>query len=489
MCGGCVTNHSFAFFSTSCVPSVQCSSWNWVPLIAICITFQFLFSILIINYSSETDLLQKQERMFSLSRFALEQVSLFQNLCPDDFDAVVSKMELVHIAASSTVLVQGQPTSFMYIIKSGVLNVFLHDGQGKEILLDSLGAPNVIGEQSLINGIACGASVRAIVDSDLWRLDRSCLDNVSEDDRRSFARAKQAKYARPAFEKESHRFRDEHADLWRPLSVLMWFYQLAGIMLSVSSPLSYLDGSAASFSVVSFLVNAKPSNQAASDVSTESASSLGAINTGSFQFCVSSSISYSQMYFATLLNYVAWGFLMAFLAQQRVWKLLRRMIICCILGAAWILEVMSGWLMPSSQNGFAIELRRRLLHRRRIDIDIRGPVIMKWFVTCFSALASLMMQGTACVRLEGLFDAADDLRWIYDGRVACFSDSGELPGRWQIASAIGVVVVLIAPALLWRIMLGIQRLDERLRSPLKQSALEAYSGPYFSHARHWMVVM
>jgi len=104
-------------------------------------------------------------------------------------------------------------------------------------------------------------------------------------------------------------------------------------------------------------------------------------------------------------------------------------------------------------------------------------------------LVSLMMQGTACVRLEGLFDAADDLRWIYDGRVACFSDSGELPGRWQVASAIGVVVVLIAPAALWRTMLGIQRLDERLRSTFQQTVLDAYSDLFFSNAQHWMVVM
>jgi len=38
-------------------------------------------------------------------------------------------------------------------------------------------------------------------------------------------------------------------------------------------------------------------------------------------------------------------------------------------------------------------------------------------------------------------------------------------------------------------MSGIQRLDERLRSPLQQTLLEAYSDPYFSNARHWMVVM
>jgi hypothetical protein len=198
------------------------------------------------------------------------------------------------------------------------------------------------------------------------------------------------------------------------------------------------------------------------------------------------------MYVATLLYYVMWGFLMALLAHQQVWKRIRRMIIRCILGFAWLLDTASMCLKRINGkdfNVFAKELREEALRRLGLDIEIRGFVILKWFVTCFSALASLLMQGTACVRLEGLFDAADDLRWIYDGRVACFSDSGELSGRWQVASAIGIVAVMIAPTLLWRIMLGIQRLDERLRSPLQDTLLEAYYGPYFSNARHWMVVM
>jgi hypothetical protein len=326
----------------------------------------------------------------------------------------------------------------------------------------------------------------------LWRLDRNCLDDVSEDDRRSFAHAKQAECTKATVEKEFGRNRDKCNDLWRPLSVLMWFYQLAGIMLSVSSPLDYLDGSAASFSVVSFFVNAKPSYQAASGVSTQTASSLNSSDAGPFHFCVSASMSYSQMYFVNLMYYVSWALLMNLLVQKRVWGLVRRMIIRFILGVVWILNVSSGCLKRSTEPGsygFANELRARLLRRQGFDVDIRGPIVLKWFVTCFSAVATLMMQGTACIRLYGLFDPADELRWIYDGRVACFSDSGELPGLWQVAPVIGVVLALIAPAVLWRIMLGIHELDERLRSTFQKTLLDAYSGLFFSNARHWMVVM
>jgi hypothetical protein len=492
LCGACETNHSFAFFTTSCVPSAQCSSWKWVPLIFICITFQFIFSIWIIQYLSESDLLQNQKRLYSSSRRALEQVPLFQKLSPIEFDAVVSKMELVHCAARSNILVQGQPTSCMYIIETGVLSAFLLDGTGQEILLTTVVAPNVLGEQSFITGSACGASVRALVDSDLWRLDRSCLDNVAEDDKVSFARAKQTQYAKPVLENKSAKNRDAHDYMWHPLSVLMWFYQLAGIMLSVSSPLKYIDGSTAVFGFVSFFVNAQSSFQSFSDATTNTALSFGASDTGPFQFCVNSSMSSSQMYFANLMYYVSWAFLMAILMQKRVWKFARMLIIRFILGIAWTLDVASGCFKRSPEHStisFATKLREQALYRQTIEIEIRGPAILKWFVTCFSAVASLMMQGTACVRLNGLLDAADGLRWFYDGRVVCFSDSGEFSGLWQIVPAIGVALALIAPALLWRLMLGIQQLDKSLRSSFQETLLNAYSTPYCSHACHWMVVM
>ena len=93
--------------------------------------------------------------------------------------------------------------------------------------------------------------------------------------------------------------------------------------------------------------------------------------------------------------------------------------------------------------------RGQFAARQSIDIEIRGPVVLKWLVTCFSAVATLMMQGTACVRLDGLVDSNFFGNWIYDGRVSCFSNSGEAPGLWQVASVFGVALVIIAPAALY----------------------------------------
>ena len=167
---------------------------------------------------------------------------------------------------------------------------------------------------------------------------------------------------------------------------------------------------------------------------------------------------------------------------------MRSVIIHLSLGFNRLCDIVPGNHMSRNSKDSSV-LREKMVHRQSIDIEIRGPVMLKWFVTCFSAVVSLLMKGTACFRLNGYVNAADDRRWIYDGRVACFSDSGDLPGRWQVASAFGVAVVLIAPVFLWRMMVKIHRLEKHLRSAFQVTLMEAYSGPHSPRACHWMIVM
>ncbi len=504
LCGACATNYSVAFFQSECVLSVQCAAWKWAPLIFLCFAYQFFFSLWMF-WSSEVSLFERQERSRFAAKEALKQVPLFQNLSPDEIDAVVSNMELVHFAAQSTILSQGSPGFFMYIVETGVVNVFvLNSNTGIESLVATLGASNVIGELSLIKDTNCGASVRAAVDSEMWRLDRSCLNNVAEEDKDSFVKAKQAQYAKTFQKSGSAVGSGAYQELSSAFGILMWFYQLSGIMLSVSSPLDYLDGSAIAFSIVSFFVNSKPSSEAASDVSTKVApspsvqaagigqSSVEAADTGPFKFCVSASFTMSQLYITTFMYYVLWALLMAVMSQNRVWKFLRSAVIKFAFGFAVFLDYISGFvktLFKKDAYVFAMTLREQFSLRHNIDIEIRGPVLLKWVITCFSALSSLAMQGTACYRLNGFLDAADDLRWIYDGRVACFADSGDFPGRWQIAAAFGVALFVLAPAVLWKVMSAIKRTEKRVRTPFQQTIWDAYSGLHSSNACHWMVVM
>ena len=100
-----------------------------------------------------------------------------------------------------------------------------------------------------------------------------------------------------------------------------------------------------------------------------------------------------------------------------------------------------------------------------------------------------MLQGTQCVRLPGIDAPGGPLRWLYDGRVACFSNEGDVSGTWQFGSAVGVVVSIVSPAILMISMMRANAMDPDIRSEFQSSSLAAYSGPYVEGAFHWTVVM
>ena len=184
--------------------------------------------------------------------------------------------------------------------------------------------------------------------------------------------------------------------------------------------------------------------------------------------------------------------MMTLLAKQGVWTFVRNGIFRLSFRFAQFMDILSGYFqrcVARESETSTQTVQESFTQRQNASIEIRGPVILKWFVTCFSALSTLMMQGTACFYLNGLYEAAEERRWIYDGRVACFSNSGDFPGKWQLASAIGVAVVLIAPAALWRMMAHLQLMGKLRRSNFQEGALLAYSGIYATNARHWMVVL
>jgi hypothetical protein len=493
LCGACATNYSVAFFSTECVPSGQCSSWKWALLLFICILYQFCFSLWMF-WSSEAETLRQISKQRTLAQQALKSVSLFDNLSSDDIDILVSKMELVHVPAQTFVITQGHLSSAFYFIKKGVLNVHILDDTGKEILGRRLVPPDVFGETSCINGTESGASIRSAVDCELWKLDRSCLDIVSDIDKLSYFQSKQLSDSDQPVNSNALNVADDGI-VSDAFGVLMWFYQITGIMLSVTSPIGYLKGTAIVYSIVSFFSNSKPSSQAASDAATSgvSLSDEGDERSNTFQFCVDPSFTTSQLYVTSFMYYVCWALLMAIFARKRFWRFLRRVICTISLRLALLLDILSGyferWYKDEGEASNSTFLQEYYASRQTVDVEIRGPVVLKWFIACFNAVAILMMQGTTCFLLNGYPDAAGSRRWIYDGRVVCFSNDGEFPGRWQVASAFGIAILFIAPAVLWRIMTNIQRMNKILRTPFQETFLEAYSGTHASNACHWKVVM
>ncbi len=94
------------------------------------------------------------------------------------------------------------------------------------------------------------------------------------------------------------------------------------------------------------------------------------------------------------------------LAQKKVWKIARKIVCSVICGITQLFDVMvdsyQRVVHKSRPSGsFFATKRDQFAARQSVDIEIRGLVVLKWLVTCFSAVAILMMQGTVCVHLDG----------------------------------------------------------------------------------------
>jgi hypothetical protein len=513
LCGDCVSNYSISFFSTECVSSAQCASWKWAILITACLGFQFVFSLWMF-WSSESTLLAKETSFVSKAKTALEGVSLFDNLAPNEILKVVAQMKLVSVPAQTTILTQGHLGEFMYKIDRGIVKIYKNDDSGSEKLLTQLTPPSIFGELSMLSGAPCAASVRTSEDCELWKIGRGCLEDVTEQDKEAFIQFRKASYASAPVKQsklDAFNVADDNV-LGDAFAILMWFYQLAGIMLSVSSPLSYIDGSDVVYSIVSFFVQSEPQTDAAGSVQTAAEGQRTSLATlpnttvtvsqsavaktdsknDGFKFCVSSDFTMSQIYLSNFMYYAMWALLMSIMARRRVWTFFRNLFVRRFVIIAQFVDAITNRCtrcFGKSLVDQTVTLEERINQRVTCNLEIRGPVIMKWFITCYSALSRIFMQGTACFQLKGLQDAAGERRWIFDGGVSCFSDAGNRNGLWQYATAIGVAVVFIAPAALYRLMVHFHKIEDILRSPFQQSFLEAYAGAHASHARHWKVLL
>ena len=87
-------------------------------------------------------------------------------------------LQWVEVAAGEVLMTQGEPGDAMYISVSGRLRVYARDADGQERMVRELARGQVIGEMALFTQAPRSATVVAIRDSVLVRLDRAGWDDL-----------------------------------------------------------------------------------------------------------------------------------------------------------------------------------------------------------------------------------------------------------------------------------------------------------------------
>jgi CRP-like cAMP-binding protein len=103
---------------------------------------------------------------------SLSEIPLLVGLSLEVIEKLADRVQWQQLAEGETLFRKGEPGSSMYIVDTGSLNVVIEDPHGRELVLKEAGHGEVIGEISLVDQEPRAASVIAVTEAALYRLDR-----------------------------------------------------------------------------------------------------------------------------------------------------------------------------------------------------------------------------------------------------------------------------------------------------------------------------
>ncbi|MEO7087031.1 MAG: cyclic nucleotide-binding and patatin-like phospholipase domain-containing protein [Gemmatimonadaceae bacterium] len=103
---------------------------------------------------------------------------LFSTLQSDALDEMSRAVEHVRLSGGATLFHQGATADCLYVVASGRLRVSVSTNDGGERTLGEVGAGDAVGEMSILTGEPRSATVRALRDSEVLRLDASAFNHM-----------------------------------------------------------------------------------------------------------------------------------------------------------------------------------------------------------------------------------------------------------------------------------------------------------------------
>jgi len=110
----------------------------------------------------------------------LKKVPLFASLTEEDILKISRGLKNVKIPRKEVICTEGEPGDSLYIIRSGIVTVSTRENGGEKIL-SQLYRGDFFGEISLLTGEPRSATVKAVLDVDLFVLSKADFDHITKD--------------------------------------------------------------------------------------------------------------------------------------------------------------------------------------------------------------------------------------------------------------------------------------------------------------------
>ena len=92
----------------------------------------------------------------------LDQVEIFHGLSREELAALDASSSSESYSKNTVVIQENEPADALYVIESGRVKVYWSDKNGKEFIMNSMGAGDYFGELALLDDSARSASVRTV---------------------------------------------------------------------------------------------------------------------------------------------------------------------------------------------------------------------------------------------------------------------------------------------------------------------------------------
>jgi CRP/FNR family transcriptional regulator, cyclic AMP receptor protein len=107
---------------------------------------------------------------------AISKGCIFAGLAEEEITYIASLMHCYRVGANTVLIQEGEPGGCMLLLVEGEVEIRKHDSHGQYRLLTRLGAGEILGEMSLIDGENFSASVITLVPCTIGVLARSALE-------------------------------------------------------------------------------------------------------------------------------------------------------------------------------------------------------------------------------------------------------------------------------------------------------------------------
>ncbi len=109
---------------------------------------------------------------------SLRTIPLFSSVTDEDLAAIAQLLIERKFPKNKTIVEEGLPGDYMYVIREGRVKVTKLSGDGREKILELLDAGDFFGEMSLLDSAPRSASVKALTDVRILALARNDFLNV-----------------------------------------------------------------------------------------------------------------------------------------------------------------------------------------------------------------------------------------------------------------------------------------------------------------------